>query len=65
MGIVLERTQRTGGVVDSYKNDRYTEYYIALRSKHNCKKCLGRGRLEYDHPAKGLTWVELCSCVHK
>lgn len=66
MGIVLEKTQTDGGVVvDSYKNNRYDDYYINLRADDRCNKCLGRGKLHYDHPGKGLKWVELCSCVHK
>lgn len=61
MGVVIERT--VGGVT-IYENEGYSDFYLQRKSKHNCRRCHGRGKLPYSKPG-GEEWVMTCDCVHR
>lgn len=66
MGIVIERTAKSGNiVVDSYQHPKYDDFIVAFKAKHNCRRCHGRGKLSFDHPGKGIQWTETCDCIHR
>lgn len=36
-----------------------------MYSKSNCKKCYGRGVLQYDDPTAKTSWAEYCTCAKR
>ena len=66
MGVLLSKSTVVGGIeTESFASKTFSDYYIALKSKHNCRRCHGRGKLNFDDPRKGLRWVTTCDCVHR
>lgn len=64
MGVVLERTE-PGPLGEKFTHSRFDDFFIASHSKHNCRRCHGRGKLPFDNPSTGLKWVEACGCVFR
>jgi hypothetical protein len=61
MPIVIER--KLCGVT-MFKDERHDDFSLRLKARHNCKRCLGRGKREFSRP-NGEEWTELCECRFK
>lgn len=62
MSIILEYRDKFNY---EYKNDKLDDFQLQFRSNRKCKKCLGRGKLNFDNPRTKEEWTETCSCIHK